>query len=251
MRRFGLIGKSLKHSFSKMYFEEKFKKDGITDCSYELFELDDISGLMEFIARNNLSGLNVTIPYKEAVLIFLDKTDEKARLIGAVNTIKVVNDKGKILLEGFNTDYLGFMKSLEGLEIKGKKALILGTGGAAKAVAFALQTLGIDYMLVSRNPKEKQTGYDDLNEETVGNHQIIINATPLGMFPNVNSYPEIPYEFITSRHLLYDLVYNPEETVFLRRGKERGAKTINGRKMFELQAELSWKIWNQKGRSFM
>jgi len=239
MRKFGLIGRSLKHSFSKIYFEEKFKREGL-DCSYELFELQDVSGIRGFISRNNLVGLNVTIPYKQDVMPFLDGIDEEAKEIGAVNTIRINK-----ILEGFNTDSRAFGKSLEEFfDVRGKEALILGTGGASRAVAFALKKLGVDYLFVSRKPEVGEIGYADLNREVMASHLIIVNATPLGMFPDTHSYPEIPYELLTREHLLYDLTYNPEETEFLRRGKERGAKTINGLRMLHLQAEYSWQIWN-------
>ena len=244
MRKFGLIGKALKHSFSKRYFNDKFRKE-VIDATYELFELGTISELEDLVAQEPfLEGLNITIPYKEGVLPFLDWMSEEARTIGAVNVIKIIRKKGKIWLKGFNTDAPAFLESLRRLRL-GNRALILGTGGAAKAVAFAFCSLGIPYLFVSRTPERREIGYDDLDEKTIKTHQIIVNATPLGMFPDTKSFPRIPYHFLTSKHLLYDLVYNPKETEFLRRGREMEARTTNGLAMLEMQAEYSWRIWNK------
>jgi len=241
MKKYCLIGSSLHHSFSKSYFDEKFRREGIKDCTYELVELPAITGIRDFLIHGGFAGANVTIPYKLGVLPFLDALSSDARAIGAVNTIRVARST----LEGFNTDWQGFMKSLEGfVEIERKNALILGTGGAAKAVAYALHSLGMPYLLVSRKEKAGVITYSDLDEKTMQNFMLIINTTPLGTFPDTTSAPSIPYQLLTPEHSIYDLVYNPAQTEFLRRGKERGAKTMNGMRMLELQAELSWDVWN-------
>jgi len=247
MMKFGLIGKTLKHSFSKKFFDEKFSKEGL-DNSYELYEIDDISKLKELISRDKLlRGLNVTIPYKELVIPLLDKIEDGAREIGAVNTIKIFwigENSDKMFLEGYNTDAKAFQQSLSAyLTGKEKRALILGTGGASKAVAYSLKNLGISFDFVSREGI-KGMKYEDLDEQIMAKYQIIVNATPIGTYPNVESFPAIPYQFLNSSHLLYDLVYNPEETEFMKRGKVQGARTTNGLKMLYLQAEASWKIWN-------
>lgn len=244
MRRFGLIGRNIAYSFSRTYFAKKFEKESITDCRYDNFDLDDISEFPKVIKETKgLVGLNVTIPYKESVIPYLDKLNKKARAIGAVNTIKVTK-KGKLI--GYNTDYYGFKKSIEPLlQDHHKKALILGTGGASKGIAFALDTLNLSTSFVSRQPShENEFSYKDLRQEIMADHTVIINCTPLGTHPNINECPSIPYEFITERHLLFDLIYNPEETEFLRLGKNHGATICNGSKMLKFQAEKAWKIWN-------
>ncbi len=236
MKQYGLIGKTLSHSFSKKYFEEKFKRENI-DAVYENFELNDISQVEElFSALPNLCGLNVTIPYKEQIIPYLDEVDEQAQKIGAVNTIYIDKKTGK--KKGYNTDYYGFKQSLKPfLENQHQRALILGTGGASKSVAYVLNELGIITAFVSRNPNtENQLSYDDLNENLMQSFLLIVNTTPLGTFPNVEEKPPINYDFITANHLLYDLVYNPVETAFLKEGKKRGALTINGEQMLQLQA---------------
>jgi shikimate dehydrogenase len=244
MRRFGLIGKTLKHSFSKTYFEKKFAEQGINGCSYENFELQSIDEFPDIIANTpGLRGLNVTIPYKEEVLRFLNSKNEIVEEINACNCINIINGQ----LHGFNTDAVAFKNSLQkSLKPYHKCALILGTGGAAKAVQYALKELGIDFLLVSRHKKENQLGYEDVGGDTIGEHHIIINTTPLGMYPNVDQDPPIPYTDLTPQHLLYDLTYNPPKTKFLQQGEKRGAQIINGYEMLVAQAEESWRIWNSE-----
>lgn len=244
MRRFGLIGKTLKHSFSKHYFTQKFKDNQASDCTYDIFELQSIDELPGLIATQPaLEGLNVTIPYKEEVLVFLDERSAVVREIEACNCIKIRNGK----LYGFNTDVGGFRNSLQPkLKPHHKKALILGTGGAAKAVKYALKELEIEYLLVSRRKESGDLGYEDVDDEILKQYTLLINTTPLGMFPNVNDDPPIPYEFLTPQHFLFDLVYNPEKTKFLQQGENRGAQIANGYEMLILQAEESWRIWNEE-----
>lgn len=238
--KFGLIGKDISYSFSKNYFSSKFKNLGLDNYEYVNYDLKSIDEFKN-IKNKELKGLNVTIPYKESVIEFLDVINDEAKLIGAVNTIKI-DKKGK--LTGFNTDVYGFEESLKPLLKKShKKALVLGTGGASKAVCYVLDKLKIDYLLVSRNPEITQVSYNDLNKELLENYTIIINCTPIGTYPKIDEFPKIPYNYITNKHLLYDLIYNPEKTRFLREGEKRGATISNGRKMLELQAEKSWNIW--------
>ena len=241
---FGLIGKNISYSFSKKYFTDKFEKEEMLGYSYENFDLQAISQFPKIIRENpNLRGLNVTIPYKEKIIPYLDKLEENATKIGAVNCIKFTK-KGK--LKGYNTDYYGFKKSLEPLlQPHHQKALILGTGGASKAVAFALEELGILHTFVSRSKKENALDYKYINATTFDNYQIIINCTPLGTHPNIEEFPPIPYEFFTGEHIAFDLIYNPEETEFLKRAKANNAITKNGYEMLVLQAERGWKIWNK------
>ncbi|CAH8294667.1 shikimate dehydrogenase [Mariniflexile fucanivorans] len=243
MNKLGLLGKNISYSFSRAYFKEKFENEGITDTEYGNFDIETID-LFPSIIKNteNLKGLNVTIPYKEVVLPFLDKINKKAKAIGAVNTIKITK-KGKLV--GYNTDCYGFKKTLKPyLKSHHKSALILGTGGASKAIAYTFKELGIPYHYVSRKQSEGISfTYDSITETDVKNHQIIINSTPLGTFPNIEECPNIPYTAITSNHILFDLIYNPEETKFLRLGKAQGATTINGLNMLKLQAEKAWAIW--------
>lgn len=237
-REFGLVGKSLKHSFSKNYFEEKNKKD-----FYELFELDDISQIRKIIvSKKELCGLNITIPYKEEVIKYLDRIEKEANQIGSVNVIKIIRGE-KLILEGYNTDAVAFEKILKKLKLTNKKVLILGTGGVAKSIAFILNKNKINYSFVSRNPKRNELSYEGLDKNLINGCEMIINTTPLGMFPNEKSFPPIPYEFLTKNHLLFDLIYNPSETEFLKKGKLLGARVINGMEMLKCQAELSWKIW--------
>jgi shikimate dehydrogenase len=240
--QFGLVGKNISYSFSKGYFGEKFEKLNLLDYSYDNLDIQNIEDFPEFIKQNpTISGLNVTIPYKEAIIPFLDKLSKRATEIGAVNTIKITKS-GK--LKGFNTDYIGFQKSIEPLlNVNHKKALILGTGGASKAVAYALKQIGIPYLFVSRTTLGDAIGYNQINEKTFEEFQIIINCTPVGTFPNTNTCPEIPYEYFTSNHFAFDLIYNPAETLFLKKAKEQGAIVKNGLEMLTLQAEKSWKIW--------
>ncbi len=242
MIKYGLIGYPLKHSFSQRFFTEKFERENI-DAIYLNFEIPEITQLPEIIESNpELQGLNVTIPYKESVITFLDELDDTAREIGAVNTIRISNGK----LKGFNTDTYGFMQSIMPLlEPMHSRALILGTGGSSKAVAWSLKKMGIDYLFVSRKPENSnEIGYSELDNEVIRQSKIIINTTPRGMFPQIDDAPEIPYESITASHLLFDLIYNPEETLFLKKGRAQQAKTRNGLEMLQLQAERSWQIWN-------
>jgi shikimate dehydrogenase len=243
-RQYGLIGKNISYSFSKKYFTEKFALGNLIDCSYENFDLQSIEEFPMLITNNpELKGLNVTIPYKEAVIPYLDRLSKTAAQIGAVNVIRFTK-KGK--LKGYNSDYFGFMKSLQPLlQPHHKKALILGTGGAAKAVAFALDQLGILYTYVSREEKEGMIDYDRINATTFDNYQIIINCTPLGTSPDTKAFPPIPFNFFTEKHIAFDLIYNPEESQFLKKAKKKGAITKNGYEMLVLQAEKAWKIWNK------
>jgi len=238
---YGLIGYPLTHSFSPAYFRKRFEAAGI-DAAYHAFELRAIEQLPSLLQeRPQLRGLNVTIPYKEAVIPYLDELDEVAADIGAVNCIHIT-DGG---LKGYNTDAAGFEQSLRPLLQPGhRKALVLGTGGSSKAVTYTLDKLGIVYMPVSREEGKDRLSYASLKPELVREHTLIINTTPLGMYPDTDRAPALPYEALTERHLLYDLIYNPEETLFLKRGRERGATTANGMKMLYLQAEESWRIWN-------
>jgi shikimate dehydrogenase len=244
MKKLGLLGKNISYSFSKSYFKSKFTKEKITDTSYENFDIEFID-LFPSIIQNteSLKGMNVTIPYKEEVIPYLDKLNRKAAEIGAVNTIKITK-KGKLV--GYNTDCYGFKKSIEPhLKPHHKKALILGTGGASKAVAYTLKELGIGFQYVSRKMSNGiDFTYNILTETDIKNNLVIINCTPLGTFPNIEDCPNIPYNGITGKHVLFDLIYNPEETKFLKYGKEKGAITINGLKMLELQAEKAWSIWD-------
>ena len=246
MRLFALIGYPLKHSFSKKYFTEKFEKENIANCRYELLELPNCQDFPQLMAAHpNLVGLNVTIPHKQNIIPFLDELDAaSAARIGAVNTIKIEADGRKI---GYNTDYYGFKKSLEEwlVSFPKPKALVLGNGGAAKAVLAALEDLTIDYQVVSRQKNNQSITYEDLNEGILSQYWLIINTSPVGTFPNVEECPNIPYQFLTNQHLLYDLVYNPAETLFLQKGKQQGAATHNGLKMLQLQAEKAWEIWNR------
>jgi len=242
---FGLLGKNISYSFSRGHFATKFEKEGLQNCSYVNFDLQSISEFPALIKKhkNQLVGMNVTTPYKLEVFPFLDKISKKAKKIGAVNTIKI-SKKGK--LKGYNTDEFGFRSSLQSLlEKHHSKALILGTGGASKAVAFALKKLGVSYKFVSRNPqRKKEISYQEISKKIILKYTIIINCTPLGTHPNIENYPDIPYQFLSKKHLLYDLIYNPSETTFLSKGKEKGASIKNGLEMLEKQAEKSWKIWN-------
>ena len=241
MKQFGLIGKSLTHSFSKIYFENKFQRESDIRSSYQDFPLERVEDFKTLIGEVDLSGLNVTIPYKETIIPFLDEMSIEAKAIGAVNTIQFKNDK----IIGYNTDYIGFHNSIKPfLENTMECALILGTGGASKAVVYALERIGIKCLCVSRTPVKNQLSYDELNEFVIKYHLLIVNTTPLGTSPNTTEYPTIPYQFIGEKHLLVDLVYNPEETLFLKKGKENRAMILNGKSMLIHQAEAAWKIWN-------
>ena len=240
--QFGLVGKNISYSFSKAHFTKKFEELNLLYYSYENIDFQDISELPNFLENNpNLKGLNVTIPYKEAIIPYLDKLSKKAAEIGAVNTIRFTKN-GK--LKGYNTDYYGFQKALEPLlQSHHKKALLLGTGGASKAVAYALNQMGIATTYVSRTSIGNAIGYSQITAETFEEYQIIINCTPLGTSPNTNVCPEIPYQYFTSNHIAFDLIYNPAETLFLQKAKEQGAVIKNGLEMLVFQAEKAWEIW--------
>ncbi len=246
MRFFGLIGKTLEHSFSPIFFKDKFENEGIENCFYNLYPLKSIDEFNQLISDfTELSGLNVTIPYKQDVIPFLDEIDPNAKEIGAVNTIKFERINQKLRLIGYNTDFMGFIDSIKPyIKSHHKSALILGTGGSSLAIEYALKILDINYIKVSRDPKKEVLSYRDLSDEIINEYKLIINTTPLGMFPNTNEYPQIPYSAITKEHLLYDLIYNPKETEFLKQGKQKGAMIKNGFEMLVKQAEYSWKIWN-------
>ena len=242
--KFGLLGKDISYSFSRKYFSEKFEKLGLTDYKYDNFDIPEIEEFpfLLYHREDEYRGINVTIPYKEAVMRYLDDIDEDAKKIGAVNTIKIT-DENKLV--GYNTDYYGFQKSIEPfIKEHHKNALILGTGGASKAIAYALKKMNIDYKFVSRKVDENMFLYSVLNEEILQKHTLIINCTPIGTHPNIDECPNIPFQFITNKHLFFDLIYNPEETKFLSEAKKRGAAVKNGFEMLELQAEKSWEIWN-------
>ena len=243
MREFGLIGKTLKHSFSQKYFEEKFKREQITDASYSLFELSDINQITGFIRQHpQLVGFNVTIPYKQQIIPYLDKLSEEAAAVNAVNTVVIERVGGQILTKGHNTDIIGFRESLREVDLP-KQALVLGTGGAAAAVTYVLENLGCRCTAISRDP-QRGLPYSALNADIIRQHKFIVNCTPLGTYPNINEKPDIPYEGLSGEHFLYDLVYNPSETAFLKEGILRGAKVQNGLQMLHAQAEASWRIWN-------
>lgn len=246
MRTFGLIGYPLAHSFSKKFFTEKFAEEEIADHQYELFPIENIAAVVSLIAADDsLAGLNVTIPHKVGVMTYLNELEPAAQTIGAVNCIAIRHKDGQTWLKGYNTDAYGFQESLKPY-LKGHHthALILGDGGAAKAVKFVLDQLQITYLSVVRTATPNAILYSDLTEDLLQKHQVIINTTPLGTFPNVEAAPAIPYQWLTDQHLAYDLVYNPEETEFLKRAKAKGAAIKNGFEMLQLQAERSWFIWN-------
>ena len=243
VQRFGLIGKNIEYSFSRGYFSQKFKTEKLPHCSYENFDLETIEGLKNILNQKNIFGLNITIPYKREVIPFLDHLSPAAAKMNAVNTIKFEKDG---TLSGHNTDVFGFEKSLlETVTELPKKALILGTGGAASAIAFVFEQLNIDFSYVSRKLVEKGIQYDAVEESTLSQHNLIVNASPVGTYPKIEDSPDLPYQWLTKDHILFDLIYNPLETKFLKIGKERGCKISNGLKMLEYQAEKSWEIWNQ------
>lgn len=244
VKLFGLLGKNIEYSFSRGYFSDKFQNLKLKKHKYVNFDLEDIKNFPLIIQQNeNLKGFNVTIPYKEKVIPFLDKLDKTAKKIGAVNTVKLTK-RGN--LKGYNSDVVGFEKSIMPLlKNHHKKALILGTGGASKAIAYALKRNDIKYIFVSRNPEgRKEISYDKLNEDIIKKYAIIINSTPLGTSPNIEKCPNIPYQYISEKHILFDLIYNPAITTFLSKGKAKGATIKNGLEMLELQAEESWRIWH-------
>ncbi len=241
---YGLIGYPLQHSFSKSYFTDKFKRENI-DASFINFEIDDLRGLPDILETYpQLAGLCVTIPYKQKIIDYLTDISPEAQQLGAVNSIKITHSAQETKLVGYNTDIYGFTKSLKDfIGDKKIRALILGTGGAAKAVAGGLAEMGVPFQMVSRQHLPNLLSYQDINQEMMNTHHLIVNCTPLGTFPKEHTFPPIPYDLLTTNHFLYDLVYNPEETVFLQKGKEQGAKIHNGLKMLHLQAEKSWEIW--------
>ncbi|MBK9151693.1 MAG: shikimate dehydrogenase [Saprospiraceae bacterium] len=240
-RIFGLLGYPLSHSFSPSYFEQKFRNEGIYEAEYILLPFENLSEVRQRIENAGVQGFNVTIPYKTAIISYLDAISPECAEIGAVNTVKVKDNRWT----GYNTDVIGFEQSL--LEflpnLTGVRALILGDGGAARAVKFVFRKLGIPYHTISR--KKGFTGYDELNKSMIDYHPLIVNTTPLGMYPDVDGCPPIPYEYLDERHFLYDLIYNPEKTLFLTKGEARGAKIKNGLQMLQIQAESAWQIWNQ------
>ena len=235
---FGLIGKRLSHSFSKDFFTQKFKKLNYKSHRYENYEIDNLNKLRELIKKNQLSGLNVTIPFKQKIIKYLDEIESNAREINSVNTIKVENNK----LIGYNSDIQGFENSFIPIIGKRQKAIVLGNGGASKAVQFVLKKNKIKYIIVSRSGNKK---FEDITNSDVISSQIIINTTPLGMYPDINTYPNIPYHALSSNHLIYDLVYNPEETIFIKKAKEKNCLVINGLEMLINQANISWEIWQK------
>jgi shikimate dehydrogenase len=246
MREFGLIGQTLSHSFSQTYFTQKFHHLGIDDCRYDLFELASIEQLADLLARRpQLRGLNVTIPYKEQIWPYLDEVAPSAARVGAVNVVEFTPDGRRV---GHNTDVTGFRESVSRFypgRGEGAAALVLGTGGASKAVEAALRELGIRYWLVSRNPLGRGLTYEELTPAIVAAHPLIVNCTPLGTAPNVHECPPIPYEVLSPAHYLFDLIYNPSETLFMAKGRAAGAQTHNGFEMLGLQAEAAWDIWNR------
>lgn len=243
---YGLIGFPLGHSFSQQYFNTKFEAEGI-NAQYRNFELPDIGDLMELIAEYpDLSGLNVTIPYKQAVILYMDEMNPVAREVGAVNVIKFTRKGNDLRLTGYNTDVIGFTDSIAPMLGEGHtKGLVLGSGGASRAVVYSLRQLGVEPQVVSRTLRPGVITYGDLTPEVMTTHTVIVNTTPLGMYPNVDECPDIPYDLLTPQHLCYDLLYNPDETLFMKRAAEHGAKTKNGLEMLMLQAFASWDIWNE------
>lgn len=247
MKKYGLIGYPLGHSFSKNFFNEKFHSENI-DAEYVNFEIPSIDDLPKVIANNpNLEGLNVTIPYKEKVIPYLDKLDSTAASIGAVNVIKIERSKGKVKLTGHNSDIIGFTRSIEPLlEPYHKKALILGTGGSSKAIRQGLLQLGLETLFVSRGKHDESTiTYKEITPQIMNDYKVIVNCTPVGMYPQADKCPQIPYELLTPQHLLYDLLYNPDTTLFMKKGSDQGAIVKNGLEMLLLQAFASWDIWNE------
>jgi Shikimate 5-dehydrogenase len=248
MDKYGLIGYPLGHSFSISYFNQRFKDEGI-DAVYENYEIPDIDALTEVLDSNpELKGLNVTIPYKEKVMPFLDSISPEARAIGAVNVIRVTHRGRKIELKGFNSDVIGFTKSIEPMLDKKwhQKALILGTGGASKAIDYGLKSLGLETVFVSRYERPNTIQYKNITPEVVKEYNVIVNCTPVGMYPKTDECPDLPYEAMDSHTILYDLIYNPDETLFMQRGAQYGADVKNGLEMLLLQAFASWEFWHEK-----
>ncbi|MBS4012521.1 MAG: shikimate dehydrogenase [Bacteroidetes bacterium] len=248
MRIFGLIGNTLTHSWSKKYFDEKFSNENITDASYELFPIPRINEVFKLIFQNkDIVGLNVTIPYKEQIMPYLNEISEEAKKIGAVNTLKIKHLEDEISIKAYNTDIYGFEESIRPyLSPSIKKALILGTGGSSKAVAYVFEKHKIDYTMVSRLKKsDKIILWHEIKTEEFKAYDIIVNATPIGMYPNSGEKPLLPYHLLNSKQILFDLIYNPEKTCFLKEGKKKGCTIINGLEMLKKQAEKSWEIWNE------
>lgn len=246
MRKYGLIGYPLGHSFSKSFFTDKFEKEKI-DAEYLNFEIDQIEHFKDIVKDSALMGLNVTIPYKREVLSLLDEISPEAKEIGAVNVIQLIRSNQQIKLVGFNSDIFGFRESIKPLlQPHHKRALILGTGGASKAIKLGLEQLKIETQYVSRKGGEGILTYEELTKEVIYSFHIIVNCTPLGTFPKTEFAPDIPYQYLTAKHLLYDLVYNPEKTLFLRQGEEKGCIIKNGLEMLHLQAIKAWEIWNEE-----
>jgi shikimate dehydrogenase len=244
MRIFGLIGRNINYSFSVAYFSDKFQKKNITDALYKNFDIPDVTYFLQILKKHkDLKGLNVTIPYKQEIIPYLDKLSRKAEEVGAVNTIKITKNGN---LKGYNTDVYGFEKSLKPLlKPHHKKALVLGTGGASKAVVYVLEKLGLAYKIVSRNPEKNQLSYADITQQVMQEYTVVINCTPLGTSPNIEQSPELNYNYFTDKHLAFDLIYNPAETTFLRKAKQQGASIQNGHQMLVYQAEKAWQIWNK------
>lgn len=244
MKRFGLIGKRLGHSFSAKYFAEKFEREGLLECDYSLYELPEIECVKEFMLTPDLVGFNVTIPYKQQIIPYLDALDAQAREVGAVNCVKIERDGRRV---GYNTDVDGIRLSLDKLlgEEKVSAALILGTGGASQAVQYVLRERGINYKVVSREKGKADLTYDDLTQDVIATHRLIINASPVGMYPACDNCPDIPYAMLSGSHFLFDLVYNPLTTRFMELGAEQGAATLSGIDMLYAQAESAWRIWNR------
>lgn len=247
MDKYGLIGYPLGHSFSINYFNQKFEDEGI-NAKYMNFEIPTIEALAEVLDQNpELKGLNVTIPYKQKVMEYLDQISPEARAIGAVNVIRVTHEGNNIKLKGFNSDVIGFTQSIEPmLEPYHKKALVLGTGGASKAISYGLQSLGLETVYVSRYQRPETICYEDITPEVIKEYNVIVNCTPVGMFPKTEECPNLPYEAMDEKTILYDLIYNPDETLFMKKGAERGASVKNGLEMLLLQAFASWEFWNGK-----
>lgn len=257
VKLYGLIGYPLEHSFSETYFKEKFLREGINNCIYENIEISNLEDFISVLnshntsitSFNNLKGFNITMPFKESIIPYLDYLDEVAMEIGAVNVVKIEKNEEKTILKGYNSDVIGFEKSLfENIDNKNIKALILGSGGASKSVAYVLKKHNIEYNIISRNKVKHKTllNYEDLSPSIIKSHELIINTTPLGMYPHLGEMPEIDFNQISKEHIVFDLIYNPEETLLLKLAKSKGTKIINGFDMLCYQAEESWRIWNAK-----
>lgn len=246
MDKYGIIGHPLGHSFSPGFFNEKFRNENI-DAVYEMFDLPQIEAVIEVLASNpELRGLNVTIPYKQKIMHYLDELSDEARAIGAVNVVRISHDNGKVHMKGYNSDVIGFTRSIEPLlEKYHKKALILGTGGASKAVEYGLGKLGLETVKVSRYERPDTIQYEKVTADIVREYNVIVNCTPVGMYPDTEECPQLPYEAMDSHTLLYDLIYNPDETLFMKKGRQNGAVTKNGLEMLLLQAYASWEFWNE------